>query len=310
MTYVFGVDVGGTTIKTALVTDEGKVVYKYSFDTESHRGFEVMVDRLHEVMRQSCAECGIAPTEVAAMGVGLPAFLSRDRRIIREAVNLGWTDVPLQDFLERRFNIPVTLENDANVAALGESWLGAGRNADNVLCVTVGTGIGGGIVLKGEILRGVNGMAGELGHLMMQPDGPLCNCGQHGCLETLASATAMIRRAKEMQSLGKISWERDIRGAVDVFQLADAGDAGAAGVIAEAAGWLGKGLALAATVTNPETIVIGGGVSSAGAGYLKAVEETFKEYALNRISEGTNIVLAALGNDAGVIGAARVALQR
>jgi len=310
MRYAFGIDVGGTMVKTALVTETGQVVHKTAVETEAARGFEVMVDRLHQVMRQSCQSQGIPETSVEVVGVGLPAFLSRDRTRIVEAVNLGWRNVPLKEYLERAFERPTVLENDANVAALGESWRGAGRGAANVLCITVGTGIGGGIVLDGQLLRGANGMAGEVGHLVIKEDGPQCNCGHRGCVETLASATAIIRRAKELQSMGRITGEREIHGAVDVFQLAAMGESAATEVIQEAGSWLGYGIALAATITNPEKVVVGGGVSHAGDTFLAEVRRGFEEKAIHRVAEAATIVPAELGNDAGVIGAARLALQQ
>ncbi|QQE79467.1 ROK family protein [Alicyclobacillus sp. SO9] len=309
MRYFFGVDIGGTSVKTALVTDTGEIKYKQKVDTHANRGFEDMAARLYDTLLHSCSQVSIDVSQVEGVGVGVPAFLDDNQSVIIEAVNLGWTNVPLKQHFSSVFGLPVVVENDANVASLGESWLGAGRDSANVLCATIGTGVGGGVVINGKLIRGVTGMAGEVGHLVVKRDGPLCNCGNRGCLETLASATAIVRRAKEFRELGRIPQETELAGAESVFRLASDGNAAAQEVVDEAADWLGYGLALAATVTNPGKIVVGGGVSYAGNVLLNPVRKAFAQFSLSRVNEGTDIVLAELGNDAGVIGAARLAIQ-
>lgn len=309
MKATFGIDVGGTNVKTAIVSDTGEIISKETIPTHAQRGYEDLVSRLHGVMLHNCQQAKIDPTDVIGLGVGVPAFLSDDRSEIVEAVNLGWKHVPLMARMATVFHKPVSIENDANVASLGEAWVGAGRGRSNVFCVTLGTGVGGGIVLDGKLVRGANGQAGEIGHVVVKRDGPQCNCGRRGCLETLSSATAFIRRAKEMQRRGRISPNIEIEGAETVFQLAAAGDAAAREIVLEAGDWLGYGLAMAANVLNPDCIVIGGGVSKAGEQLMAPVRESFRAYTLELVRKAATLEFAQLGNDAGVIGAARLVFQ-
>jgi glucokinase len=303
----FGVDIGGTSVKTAFITGDGAVLSKSEFPTLADRGVVDLVQRLHHHAAGVADKLGLALSELAGVGVGVPGFLDDSRTTVVEAVNLGWRQVPLVSLLERQFGVPVAIENDANVAALGEAWRGAGVGKSNLLCVTVGTGIGGGIVIGGQLYRGRNGMAGEIGHLVVQRDGGVrCNCGQCGCLETVASATAIIRTAKERLPEAQGA---EVRGASDVFRLAEQGVAIAREVILEAADWLGYGLALAAVTINPDGIVIGGGVSKAHDLFLNPVRAAFAKYSLPRVREVADLTAAALGNDAGVVGAVRLVQQ-
>jgi glucokinase len=303
----FGVDVGGTTVKTAVLHEDGRILVKRAFPTLAERGFADLAVRLREALLEMCGEAGIDSARVQGVGVGVPAFLDGD--VIVEAVNLGWRNVPLRQHLADVLQLPVAIENDANVAALGEAWQGAGADARVALCITVGTGIGAGIIIDGKIHRGVNGSAGEIGHIVVRPGGLLCNCGNHGCLETLASATAMVREARRLQAEGRLPAEVEFEGAQPIFALAETGDEMAQSVIDEAGRWLGYGLAITATVINPDVLVIGGGVSKAGELLLRPVREAFVEYSASRVHEAATIRLAKLGNDAGVVGAARLIAQ-
>jgi glucokinase len=307
----FGVDVGGTSVKTALVRETGEILTKHSFATQNGLGLTEMAAQLKGSLHDMVQQTGLAQTDVVGMGVGVPAFLDVEQGVVISAINLGWSNVPLASVLEGVFHLPVALENDANVAALGESWAGAGQQHSCVLCVTVGTGIGGGIVLNGSLFRGVNGMAGEIGHLVLQREnGIQCNCGLTGCLETLASATAIVRACKEKQKRGQISPDVEITGAKDVFALAETGDTAALDVIGEAGRWLGYGLAVVATTINPDVIVIGGGVSKAREALLTPVRSAFRRYSVPRVADAADIRFATLGNDAGVVGAARLSMQQ
>jgi glucokinase len=307
----YGIDVGGTSVKTALVSEFGEVIAKRSFSTQASTDVRNMADQMKETLHAMLVDTGISFGAVAGIGVGVPAFLDVSAGVVISAINLGWTNVPLVAILQDVFHLPVAVENDANLAALGESWVGAGQGHGCVLCATVGTGIGGGIVLNGLLFRGVNGMAGEIGHLVVQrEDGYRCNCGMTGCLETLCSATAIIRHATELQACGQIPSDAVLTGAQDVFTLAHAGNEGARHVITQAASWLGYGLALTATTLNPDMIVIGGGVSTAKNALLQPVQAAFERYAVPRVVDATSIRLAALGNDAGVVGAARLSAQQ
>ncbi len=307
MAVYFGVDIGGTSVKTAFITGDGTVLSKSEFPTLADRGAEDLVERLYAHAGEGANALGIALSDLAGVGAGVPAFLDDSCTTVVEAVNLGWRQVPLVPLIEQKFGVPVAIENDANVAALGEAWRGAGAGKTTLLCVTVGTGIGGGIVLGGKLHRGKNGMAGEIGHLLVQRHGGIrCNCGQSGCLETVASATGIIRAAKERLPE---PMRGEIHGASDVFRLGEQGVATAREVIQEAADWLGYGLALAAVTINPDGIVIGGGVSKAQKLFLDPVRAAFAKYSLPRVREAADLTAAALGNDAGVVGAVRLVQQ-
>ncbi|GMA60100.1 ROK family glucokinase [Alicyclobacillus fastidiosus] len=310
MTLYFGVDVGGTSIKTALVTATGQIIVKQAFATQSESSVEHICLKLRGVLKESLQQTKHKLADVAGVGVGLPGFLDLRNGIILKLPNIGWENIPFIDIAEDVFGLPVVMENDAKVAALAESWTGAGRNALVLVCVTVGTGVGGGFVLHRHLYRGVNGMAGEVGHLTVDRNGLACHCGRRGCLETVASATAMIRRAKELQQAGQMPSQVAIDDAKTIFDLAAQGDEAAQQVVRETADWLGYGLSMIAGTINPDTILIGGGVSTAGDAFLKPVTDAFRRYALDLVSQAATIAPAQLGNDAGVIGASRLVSTR
>lgn len=307
----YGIDIGGTTIKTALIAESGNIICKQSLDTRPELGVQAMADRLKDHMHDMLAESGLAGRHVLGVGAGVPAFFDVSRGVVVNAINLGWTEVPLVSVLQETFELPVAVDNDANLAALGESWQGAARGHANALCATVGTGIGGGIVVDGRLHRGAKGMAGEFGHLVVQREsGTRCNCGLYGCLETLASATAIVRAAKVLQVEGKLPADAALNGAEDVFLLAESGNEQARSVTDEAGHWLGYGLALLATAFNPDVIVIGGGVSRAGDVFLDPIRDAFRKNAVPLVWQACELRLATLCNDAGVVGAARLISQQ
>lgn len=310
MEIFLGLDIGGTTVKAALVTETGDILHKHEFATNSSAGMEDFCTRTKDALYHGLQQANLDMTAVRGIGVGIPGPVDLASGTVIEAVNLGWVNVPVVRFLQDALGLPVALENDANVAALGEAWRGAGSGSSSALCVVVGTGVGGGIVLDGHLYRGAQGGAGEIGHLLVQKGGPRCNCGNQGCLETLASATGIIRFAKEAQARGELQADTEIRGAEDVFRLATMGDVGAQRVVSEAADWLGYGLSLASDTLNPEVIVIGGGVSKAKDLLLQPVREAFRRYVFPVIANQTRIELALLGNDAGAIGSARLIAQQ
>ncbi|MDQ0191362.1 ROK family glucokinase [Alicyclobacillus cycloheptanicus] len=308
MTVWFGVDIGGTKIKTALVSDDGAVLHRHAFDTMASLGPSHACEQLARALHECATAAGISADTIEAVGVGIAGFVEGSTGVVVEAPNLAWRDVPLKSMLEQTLQRPVSIDNDANVAALGEAWQGAARGAKTVLCVTVGTGVGAGIVIGGQVHAGATGMAGEIGHIVVDRDRSLpCGCGKFGCLETRASATAIVRDAKLQQEAGALPASADIRGADDVFSLAREGFEAAKRVIADEADWLGYGLALCAMVLNPDAVVIGGGVSKSGALWLERVQDAFSRYAQPRTIAGVRMALAELGNDAGVVGAARLA---
>ncbi|GGL61419.1 ROK family glucokinase [Sporolactobacillus putidus] len=313
-----GVDLGGTTIKMALIDDTGKMIDKWAIATDTiDNGSRIASDISASIVKK-LAQLQIDRSEVSGIGMGAPGFINMTTGFVYKAVNIGWENYPLKDELESLTGIPAIIENDANLAALGEMWLGAGRGARNMVCVTLGTGVGGGIICDGEILHGVNGMAGEIGHITVLPkNGAPCNCGKKGCLETVSSATGIRRLALEALDYNDSdSILRDIfenKGditAEDVFLCAGKNDPLSSVVAEKAAYYLGYALGAISIVINPEKIVIGGGVSRAGDTLLAPLTKYFKKFSLPRVFEACTIDVAKLGNDAGVIGGAWLAKMK
>lgn len=310
-----GVDLGGTTTKMALIDDSGKMIDKWAIMTNTvDNGSHIASDISASVVKK-LAEYQLDRAEIRGIGMGAPGFIDMTTGFVYKAVNIGWENYPLKDELEKSTGIPVIIENDANMAALGEMWLGAGQGAKNLVCVTLGTGVGGGIICDGEILHGVSGMAGEIGHMTVIPkDGAPCNCGKKGCLETVSSATGIKRLA--LEALDYNDSDSILRGifekkgdisAEDVFNCAGKKDPLSSAVTEKAAYYLGYALAAISIVINPEKIVIGGGVSHAGDTLIAPLTKYFKKFSLPRVFESCAIDIAKLGNDAGVIGGAWLA---
>lgn len=305
-------DVGGTNIKAGLVDESGIVRVKRSVVTQSDP--ERVFQQFRELREVLCAESGISPVKIRAAGVGVPGLVEMERGWVIRAVNLGWRNVSVAKRASAVLEVPVFVINDAKAAALGEMWQGAGRGMDNLLCLTIGTGIGGGVIANGQIINGMHGLAGEIGHFRVKIDGGrMCNCGRTGCLETEASATAIAYYgaqaaeqypksllAKRMDETGKVSSR-------DVAEAAQNGDGAARNVLENAAFYLGYALASIYTVTAPSQIVIGGGGSAAGVALFEPMIRYFYEYMLPDVKEKHIIVPAALGNDAGIVGLAKLA---
>jgi glucokinase len=315
--WYVGVDIGGTTIKMAIINTYGEMITKWEIPTNiEDKGKHITTDICKAIFTKM-DELNEPKSKLAGIGVGAPGFINMDTGFIYKAVNIGWTDFPLKDRLEVETGLPVVVDNDANLAALGEMWRGAGDGAKNLLAVTLGTGVGGGLIANGNILHGVNGMAGEIGHITsIATGGAPCNCGKTGCLETIASATGIARIATEMvnentdSELSAILIRKGKLTAKDVFDCAKNEDKIALQVIDEVCFHLGLAIANLANAINPEKIVIGGGVSKAGDILLRYLNKHFKLYALPRVAEGAEITIATLGNDAGVIGAVWLIKQK
>lgn len=317
--WFIGVDIGGTTIKMAFIDQFGEIITKWEIVTNcENEGREITSDICQAIFNK-INELNEPKEKLIGIGVGAPGFINIDTGFIYKSVNIGWTDFPLKDRLEVETGLPVIVDNDANLAALGEMWRGAGDGAKNLLAVTLGTGIGGGLIANGQILHGVNGMAGEIGHITsLARGGAACNCGKTGCLETIASATGIARiateRVKEHQhqnsELAVIYNRQKSLTAKDVFDQAIAGDMLALEVVDEISFHLGLALANLANATNPEKIVVGGGVSRAGDFLIKSINKHFNAYALPRVAAGAEITVATLGNDAGVMGAVWLIKQK
>jgi glucokinase len=304
-----GVDLGGTKMAVGVVDSEQHIHYE---GKESSIGLSE--DKLVEDLGRELEEAKQARPDVVSAGLGIPATIDHDRGVAIQAVNLEISDVPLRDLMRERIGLPVFIDNDANVAALAEHLFGAGRGAQNVVMLTIGTGIGGGLVLGGEIYRGSTGGAAELGHIVVEEDGLPCqgNCPNHGCVETYASGTALAREGKaaaERQpdsALGKALAEGPILGRT-VTDLAAKGDALATDVVADAGRHLGVALASLANIFDPDVIVIGGGVAAAGELLIGPARKELEARALDPMNR-TPVKLAELGPEAGMIGAAAMAL--
>ncbi|MFE8702477.1 ROK family glucokinase [Cytobacillus sp. FJAT-54145] len=310
--WLVGVDLGGTTTKLAFINYYGEIIHKWEIPTDNSDEGKNITINIAKAIDQKLNEIGQSKDKLLGIGMGAPGPVDYSTGIIYNTVNLGWKDnYPLKDLLEVETSLPAFIDNDANCAALGEMWKGAGDGAKDLVCVTLGTGVGGGVIANGNIVQGISGAAGEIGHITSVPEGGApCNCGKKGCLETVASATGIVRIATERVkngSTGKLYeiFEKDKKvTAKDVFDCAREQDPIALEVIEEVSFHLGLALANLGNTLNPEKIVLGGGVSKAGDILLQSVQKNFDKFSFSRVKESTKIAVATLGNDAGVIGAA------
>ena len=308
--YCFGIDVGGTTVKMGLFTTEGELLDKWEIPTRKEDGGAYILNDVAASVEAKLAEKNIAKEDVAGAGIGVPGP-TLDTGYVSICVNLGWKDKNPANELSELLSIPVKAGNDANVAALGEAWKGAAAGSDNVIMVTLGTGVGGGIIVDGKIVAGTHGAGGEIGHvLVVRGEAEKCNCGNHGCLEQYASATGIVRVAGRM--LAASEEDSTLRGlqnitAKDVLDAFKEGDALAVRTMEYVGDLLGGALAGFAAVVDPEAIVIGGGVSKAGQPLIDCIQKYYMKYAFPSCKD-TQIVLATLGNDAGICGAAKMVL--
>lgn len=307
---LIGVDIGGTTVKIGFFTLEGMILEKYEISTnKENKGIQIIPDIAHSISDRM-EQLELKKESIMGIGVGAPGFIIDDIGVVEEAVNIGWKGVNLGGELHELTGLPVFIGNDANLAALGENWMGSGNQARNFVAITLGTGVGGGIIAGGQLLTGVNGTAGEIGHITADPDGYPCNCGKQGCIETIASATGIARQAMDMidgnteSRLAKHFQEFGEINAKDVFELAKTGDQDCLQIINRTGDVLGLVLSNIATIVNPSKVVIGGGVSKAGKPLLDAIKHAFSIYALERLTRVCEITTAQLGNDAGIYGAA------
>lgn len=315
MQYALGIDLGGTSIKTGVVDRDGKIIARADVPTEASKGVAAVIANMAESARQAVAKAGLTLGQMAGAGIGTPGICNVPDGEVVMAPNLGWRNIPICDLLGKELGIAVTLENDANCAALGEQWCGAAKGAQHVVMATIGTGVGGGLILGGRIYSGAKGWAGEIGHMPTVENGPVCGCGQLGCLETVASATAIGRFAQEAIEAGRAPYlaKRAAElGKVDarlVIYAAREGDEVAQSILNKVAGYLGTVLGGLVSALNPEAIVIGGGASAAGDLLLEPLRAALKTKALPDPAAYVRVLTATLGNDAGLIGAAALALR-
>jgi glucokinase len=316
--FALAVDIGGTKILTALVRADGRVAARARVDTPG-RGVEPVLQAVEVTAATVLREGPADRSEIVAVGVGAPGPMNPETGVVYDPPNMdGWHDVPLGTLLTARLGMPAFIENDANAAALGEWWMGAGRGVSDLIYITVSTGIGGGIVISDRLLHGTSGTAGEVGHMTIDLSGPPCLCGRgNGHLEVLASGTAIARMAREAVLAGRPSAALALAAgrpeaitASLVEQAAREGDAVAREVFSRAATYLGVGLANLIHVLNPQRIIIGGGVTKAGEMLFEPVRRVALARSFARPGADVEIVPAALGDDVGAVGAAAVAFQR
>lgn len=315
---LIGIDLGGTTIKFAILTTEGHIQTKWSLETDVTEKGSRIVPAIIESINHHINLYDMNKEDFLGIGMGSPGNVNHAEGTVIGAYNLNWKTIQnVKQLVEQGTGIPFFIDNDANVAALGEQWIGAGNNEPNVVFITLGTGVGGGIILNGELLHGATGAAGEIGHIVVEPGGFDCTCGNNGCLETVASATGVVRLARTMTE--EYAGDSSLKDSIDngysvdaktVFDAAREGDDFAIRVVNKVCAYLALASGNIANMLNPSTIVIGGGVSRAGEFLADKIRERFVTYAFPPIYKNTKIKIAELGNDAGVIGASSLVLNQ
>ena len=305
--YCFGVDVGGTTVKIGLIRTNGEIVEKWEIPSDTSNNGENILADICKSLDEKMEQWNMTPNDIEGVGIGLPGPVLSNGTVLN-CVNLGWGTFNVSEKLSQMFHgVPVKADNDANVAALGEDWLGAGKEFDSIVMLTLGTGVGGGVVINNRIVQGFNGGAGEIGHITVNEDETEeCGCGRKGCLEQYCSATGVVRLAKRyMETHGEPTKMRDMNPLAcrDVFNLAKEGDEASIEVVKQMSEYMGKGLGIVASVVNPQAFVIGGGVSKAGQYLIDNIEGYYRDNCFAPCSNA-EVRLAELGNDAGIIGAA------
>lgn len=310
--YAFGVDIGGTTIKMGLFENNGKLIDTWEIPTRTEEEGKNILTDIADAIFLKMEEKKLSRQDIEGIGIGVPGPIGPDG-IVLKCVNLGWGIFNVEEKLKEITGFKVKAGNDANVAALGEMWKGGGMGCRNIVMITLGTGVGGGVIIDGHILSGINGAAGEIGHLpVCEDETETCGCGKKGCLEQYASATGVVRLMKKYLAENPMidSSLRNVETitAKAIFDAAKCGDEAALKTVDDAANILGRGLAMISCVVNPEAFVIGGGMSKAGGILLDAVCKHYKEYAFHASRE-TEFKQAMLGNDAGIYGSVRMVLE-
>lgn len=316
---LLGIDLGGTTIKFGILTLEGEVQEKWAIETNTLENGRHIVSDIVESLKHRLSLYGLTKDDFLGIGMGSLGAVDRTSKTVTGAFNLNWADTQeVGSVIEKEVGIPFFIDNDANVAALGERWVGAGANNPDVVFVTLGTGVGGGVIADGNLIHGVAGAGGEIGHMIVDPEnGFTCTCGNKGCLETVASATGVVRVARQLAE--QYEGSSAIKAAIDngdtvtskdIFIAAEDGDKFANSVVERVSRYLGLAAANISNILNPDSVVIGGGVSAAGEFLRSRVEKYFVTFAFPQVKKSTKIKIAELGNDAGIIGAASLANQQ
>ncbi len=303
-----GIDLGGTSIKLGVIDETGHLLHKVEMPTCPGEGAQAGVERMAAGARQLVESAGIPWKDVKGLGLGAPGFLDLAQGKILRLTNIPWEDVPIRDQLQDLLGIPVVLDNDANVAALGEAWSGAGAGLTDMILITLGTGVGGGVIAGNRLIHGA-GLAGEIGHIPVEPEGVPCGCGQRGCLETISSATGLVRLVTVAVEAGRnTSLKSSVKTGTlttrEIVNAAEKGDSVALEVIDTAVDALARVMAILTLINHPAAFVIGGGVSGAGETLFAPLRRAYHRHTLPDSARGVQILPAQLGNDAGMIGAA------
>ena len=310
MEYCFGVDIGGTTVTIGLFRTDGELIDKWEIKTRTENKGEAILPDVADALKKKMEEKAIRASQLSGIGIGIPAPVDGDG-VVQNTANLGWGYKEVRREMEELTGMKVAAGNDANVAALGEMWLGAGKGHKDLIMVTLGTGVGGGVIVNGQPLTGAHGAGGEIGHLCVNyEEEEHCGCGKQGCLEQYASATGIARLARKRlaaDDTASVLRDKETIDAKAVFDALKEGDRLSEEIVEEFGRYLGYAMANLAAVTDPSVIVIGGGVSKAGSILLGYIEKYFAEKVFFANKE-TKFVLAKLGNDAGICGAARLIL--
>ena len=309
--YYIGLDVGGTTFKAGVVTEDGRIVHKDAMPTGIERPYQEIIADMAALCKKVAADAGIEMSEIKSIGVGVPGLFDNKTGMIPFCTNLGWHDIPFVAEMKKHLDTPVYGDNDATVAGLAESVAGVSAGIKDSVFLTLGTGVGGGIIIDGKPYSGAHGCGSEIGHMMIKMGGELCTCGNYGCFERYASATAIIREARkaiveypESSMLAACGGDPEKLNAKIVIDAAKAGDAAAKAVFGGYVQALAVGIINIINMLDPEVIVLGGGVSAAGEFLINAVREAVKPMVFFKTMPYARIELAQLGNDAGIIGAA------
>ena len=311
MKYGFGVDLGGTTVKIAYFDENGTMLAKWEIPTVTENDGKQILPDIAASIQQYIQQKTIDPADIIGVGIGVPGPVN-SKGVVNKCVNLGWGIFNISEELSALVGFPVKAGNDANVAALGEYWKGGGKGCENMVFVTLGTGVGGGIVVEGRLLHGSHGSGAEIGHVVLNRDEPeACNCGKHGCVEQYCSATGIVRLAK--RALAASEENSELRRcteltAKDIFDWGKAGDPLAMQILDQYYAYMGEFLGSTCSIVDPEAVVLGGGVSKAGQMLLGGIRPYFDKYVFHAAS-GARFALASLGNDAGAYGAFKLALD-
>lgn len=310
--YVIGIDLGGTNLKAGIVSKDGAIHQRFSVPTKASADPQTISNQIFNLIDDSRNSSILSKSDIIGIGLCSAGLIDKNGETVIFSPNLPqWRNIPIKRLVMERFSLPCVLENDANAAAWGEKWMGAGKESNSLVMITLGTGIGGGIVIDNKLWRGANNVAAEIGHMIIQMDGPKCNCGNFGCIEVYASATAMVRRFKESLQRGTSSLLQN-SSEITAKLINDAaiqGDQASLKILQETGQYLGIALVNIMHILNPELIVLTGGVIGSGDLLMNPIKEVIKQKAFEASSKNTEIVFSKLGSDAGIIGVAGCLLK-